>query len=505
MELLLSFLWSLGGGAAIFALAFMLAFWWLNDIWSHPADREWWAEGLELNAGRQRYRRWVASVLGRFSAFLARREIRVRELEDTEEDNDFRARIQAHNQRPWSWGLLDLTLMLAVAYPSLVMVLQWVLSANNNDISDLPVISSSHPNWRHYLYFPCGISMAFFFYKYRNSSGFRKNIYILFASILAVIFYFLSGQGTFSYALIAACIFSGATAISITSSLATAMSLSVLFGSQIISNLFVVLGAFSIRTAIESVENRFKRPLLLQAPWFLVLYVLLVFGAVYRQSSEDLTVEAISSTLLFLGFLPLINAVADFGSTGLTRWLLSKGAKGWTPWYALADLVLGFATFLMLGGMMILTFALLARLGAPPLLDLGLLLAGPETSPLGAPPRAPEGSILGSPRDYWWLYLTFLSTLLPTVVHAIVATFSLIAMWPERWRRGIAKGLRAGTPTKGRAATLTLSVLMAASVAVPLTLIWWVGTLAFTHYPGLGEGLVGIFRALAIWSGAIAA
>ena len=65
------------------------------------------------------------------------------------------------------------------------------------------------------------------------------------------------------------------------------------------------------------------------------------------------------------------------------------------------DLVLGFGPFLLLGAMIIGTSAFLAALGAPPLLDLDHLLAVPGTDAVGREIRAPEGSTLGSPGDYW--------------------------------------------------------------------------------------------------------
>lgn len=113
------------------------------------------------------------------------------------------------------------------------------------------------------------------------------------------------------------------------------------------------------------------------------------------------------------------------------------------------------------------------------------------------------GSILADPHAYWWLYVTFLSTLLPTVLHLFIAAFAFAAMWPKWLREKIATGLNSGTALYGKPACLTLSVMMALSVAVPLTLLYYPGLALLTYSPHAGDTLIWIFRGFATLTGAI--
>ncbi|MEL7471305.1 MAG: hypothetical protein AAFN27_22825 [Pseudomonadota bacterium] len=187
----------------------------------------------------------------------------------------------------------------------------------------------------------------------------------------------------------------------------------------------------------------------------------------------------------------------------MTRYFLARGAQGHPGRFGLYDLGAGAATFFGLGFAMVGTVALVKAFDGPVLIDLDLLLSSDCRS--GAPPSFNEcrGAILTEPHAYWWLYVTFLSTLLPTVLHGVIATFAFVAMWPEKLRTWIAAGLSSGTALQGRPACLTLCVLIALSVAVPCSILWHGGGFLFSHYPVVGETLIGVFRWFAVLTGAI--
>ena len=62
------------------------------------------------------------------------------------------------------------------------------------------------------------------------------------------------------------------------------------------------------------------------------------------EDKVDFSAEAQAAIILFLALLPLLNAVFDFFSIGLTRYLLRKGARkagAQTIGFALLDLISG--------------------------------------------------------------------------------------------------------------------------------------------------------------------
>jgi hypothetical protein len=118
--------------------------------------------------------------------------------------------------------------------------------------------------------------------------------------------------------------------------------------------------------------------------------------------------------LLFLGYLPLVNAPLDWLSLGLTRGLLREAwlrGRSWGLLYSVLDL----ATALVCMFLLILLAVAAIRManwaatkgGGAPLLDLPAVLAGLRADPGGA--------------AHYWVYFMFLSTLIPTVVHAGLA------------------------------------------------------------------------------------
>ena len=184
----------------------------------------------------------------------------------------------------------------------------------------------------------------------------------------------------------------------------------------------------------ERAEGWSRRPAAILLAWLAVLYLVLLIAAVLSRTYGRVDAAGAATLLLFLGFLPLINAVADWLSTGLTRCLLRQGTAGRLWLWGPVDLVLGAGVFFLLGFAVIGTVRLVEVLGGPALVDLAVIL-GPETV---------EESILHSPGNYLWLYATFLSTLLPTALHGLLVALNLVLHWPGPLRRWIATGLEKG-------------------------------------------------------------
>lgn len=146
------------------------------------------------------------------------------------------------------------------------------------------------------------------------------------------------------------------------------------------------------------------------------------------------TSSATAPIVLFLGLLPVVNALWDWVSLGLSRFLLTRIA--WDTenrvfidtFYAILDLIAA-AVFLALMAFTIFTVLALAETlhrlgGASPVLDASALLAGFRANPFSA--------------DHAWLFLMVLTTLVPTALHFMGALASVVTSWTSPlWRDGI--------------------------------------------------------------------
>ncbi|MEM7744499.1 MAG: hypothetical protein AAF409_12395 [Pseudomonadota bacterium] len=212
--------------------------------------------------------------------------------------------------------------------------------------------------------------------------------------------------------------------------------------------------------------------------------------------------RAIEINLLFLATLPLLNALFDFGSIGLTRWALRRGLRQVGPatiGYSLLDLAGATTLFFGLGCAGLLAIHGLNLLGPEPV----LLLSGgaPITSEqcqegFGNSPNLFD-AVRACPGDYWWLYVTFLSTILPTLIHFMIAVWAIgPATLGGKVRRWLASTLAASMQHFGWR-SIALSVLSgwaALSVAAPVVILFWIGGWVAEFHPGWGLVLLDVFE-----------
>lgn len=175
---------------------------------------------------------------------------------------------------------------------------------------------------------------------------------------------------------------------------------------------------------------------------------------------------------MFAITLPLINAVFDFLSLGLTRWCLRNALEGREArllglrvrgWWAfnLIDVAGALLALTGLIGAMVLAVAGLNALTPEnPLMDLGRFFA----------------ELRDEETDMRWLYVMVFSTLLPSVLHLGLFLLSLLICYPPpplrarmvRWidRREPGDNLRINVQ-------LLMGVWVALVVAVPVGLWMW--------------------------------
>ncbi|MEM1389528.1 MAG: hypothetical protein AAGG45_00475 [Pseudomonadota bacterium] len=127
--------------------------------------------------------------------------------------------------------------------------------------------------------------------------------------------------------------------------------------------------------------------------------------------------------LVFLGVLPLLNALFDWLSIGFTRWLLNTGLRkgGW--WglaFAMVDLIVAalalFALMIVTIGFLEWLNALSAAGGGNPVLDIRGLIETLKTDP-------------DNP-SVWWIYVTIFTTFIPSLVNLVLGGLSVIRGLP---------------------------------------------------------------------------
>lgn len=133
-----------------------------------------------------------------------------------------------------------------------------------------------------------------------------------------------------------------------------------------------------------------------------------------------------SPLILFLGLLTLINAPFDWLSLGLTRLLLRYGIERGGPWpYALAliDAVLAAALIALLA---------VAMVGEVDLFDHLAEIGGGEKARVLPPMQFYLAALRTEPQapEFWWVYATLFSTMLPSVINLFIAGFSFLRGLP---------------------------------------------------------------------------
>ena len=235
--------------------------------------------------------------------------------------------------------------------------------------------------------------------------------------------------------------------------------------------------------ALEAAPRRYGR----RGVFYGVYAAALAGGFAALVSFGDLR-GADGTFFLFLGFLPLLNAVFDFASLGLTRFCLRRGLRpGFlvSLRWSLVDALAAAALFAGLVVSVILTVYWVRDGGGRPLIDLNAVFKG----------------IAADPNRYWWLYLSFFSTLIPTLLHLGIACFSFVALAPAPLQRMIAGWIgemdRNGFANLGARAALPLIVTL--SIAMPFLGLYGIGLWLAEYHDALGWGFFRLALGFAEW------
>ena len=209
----------------------------------------------------------------------------------------------------------------------------------------------------------------------------------------------------------------------------------------------------TVVAAVTVAQSRSRRSLAL-----LLLYFglwILALGRLIRMTDNLDTGHRTEADffILILLLLPLFNALFDFASTGLTRYLLRMGLdQKRAAWRAVLDALGGIVIFFALGCTLIAFFTFVTPADGVPFINLAQLFA----------------DLRSAPSDYIWLMIALFSTLLPNLLHLSLAVLTLALQYPAWWRNIVAGLLESGAQS-GQAALFS-SICICAMV----TLAFWI-------------------------------
>ena len=429
--------WALGGPIVCFIVLMCIPA--LRNTADNPSDRAYWRDLLRHDRPAERYR----SVMRRGLDWLD-------------------SRLSAHEapqgpaQKAWSFGLLNATMALALAYPILAITIQW-LCGSAIDFGGQEVIAASPPQARIFTAVWLGSSFLLL--------PFCRSVKIPVALDIGY-----PRHRDF------------ALGINFRRSLCCARKCRSRRHSRSRSRrpvavAFAVAGAVAVAVAssqsqpqrrhVAGAEERSSRPMAWRLLYCGVLVALLIvaikmpddFGAGQRNQAVFF--------MLTMGLLPLVNAVFDFASVGLTRYLLRLGLEQKrAAWPAVLDGLGGIAIFFALGCTLIAFVTFVVPADGVPLVDLTQLFA----------------DMRRAPGDYIWLMVTLFSTLIPTLLHLSVAVLTLGLQYPAGVRNFVAGLLERGEQS-GQAALLS-GICICAMITIALWCPIWIFTFVVTHDHG---------------------
>lgn len=197
---------------------------------------------------------------------------------------------------------------------------------------------------------------------------------------------------------------------------------------------------------------------------------------------------------LYIGLIPIVNAVFDYFSLGLTRWALRSGLRKvglHTLAYSALDLFAAMIIFLGLGSFCIIVFNVVNEIAS------GVEGSVGQVIPLNLPDaESIFQGISDAPVQHTWLYLTFLTTLLPTLAHASVAVWAIgPTIMGSQARAKIASHYRAHAFALSRdvAYVVVLVIWSTFALLLPVALISWVANSLSAESCELGYLLLNFF------------
>jgi len=316
--------WALGWPIVCFMVLMCIPA--LRKTADNPSDRPYWRDLLRHDGAAERYR----SVMRRGLDWLD-------------------SRLSAHEapqgpaQKAWSFGLLNATMALALAYPILAITIQW-LCGSAIDFGGQEVMAASPPQARIFTAVWLGSSVLVYLFAGASKSRWRWTLVILATGILLLGLIFADGfavPGNIAVAVAGTGAFAFAGAVAGTVALAV---------TGTVASAFAVAFAVAGTVAVAGAEVRSSRPMAWRLLDCGVLVALLIVAIKMPDDFGAGQLSRVVFVMLTFCLLPLVNAVFDFASVGLTRYLLRLGLEQKrAAWRAVLYGLGGIAIFFALG------------------------------------------------------------------------------------------------------------------------------------------------------------
>lgn len=459
--------WALGGPIVCFIVLMCIPA--LRNTADNQSDRAFWRDLLRHDRAAERYRSVMRRGLDWLDSRLSAHEAQ-----------------QGPAQKAWSYGLLTATMALALAYPIVAITIQW-LWGSAIDFGGQEVMAASPPQARIFTALWLGSSVLIYLFAGASKSRWRGPLVILATGILLLGLIFadgfavpgnvavaatLVGAGAFTAAVTAA----GAGAFSVAGTIAVAFAIAAgMAGAVIVAGavavaiavVVAIVAAFRFAVEVAGAEERSSRPMAWRLLFCGALVALLILAIKMPDNFWGVQRYREDFVMLTIGLLPLVNAVFDFASVGLTRYLLRLGLdQKRAAWRAVLDGLGGIAIFFALGCTLIAFVTFVVPADGVPLVDLTQLFA----------------NMRRAPGDYIWLMVTLFSTLIPTLLHLSVAVLTQGLQYPAWWRNFVAGLLERGEQS-GQAALLS-GICMCAMITIALSCPIWIFGFVVTHDHG---------------------
>ena len=395
----------------------------------------------------------------------------------------------APDKAPWptqfraalTWRLYDRALLIAVAYPILLLVGQWIVTGGEGRVDSFIMLAGA-PFWPEralvvmLLLMLAGkligpnLASASHRATRRQSENALDVIIIMGVFLTAVAvasIFWVPDIGAITVAVAGVGVFTGTVAMffALKGALSVALAVVIVVGLTISdrgAGAFAVAvtvlgaGALAVAFAIEYFDDRGRQ----RATRALITFLVLVSIPMLSLTLDWSTVPEDRRTLfLFLAVFPLLNALFDVISYAATLSLTRRGLQSRLPiLYGLADLALACVLFLGLGATLVAAIHGLNLLAGVPLLDLPALFDG----------------VTSTPGAYFWLYAMLFSTILPTALHAALSLLGLQGIWPKAPRGRVALWVESADASTLHTfrASLALGVVWTVPLLLLAAIIW---------------------------------
>ena len=438
------------------------------------------AELLQGGWYGQQYRRLLTGVLKASDKFFGDG---IYQRRHTRTDNWFDGRIPKSPY--WTGYSLDRCLLLALIYPLFSLLFIWAFTNDAGTLGGALGLPEDRALWQRLAALICMPVAAYSYAQvFRPGTSVQRRVIFGLVSLVAfAVAFAFAGAGAVAFA---------SQSHQAHSSIRLAVA-----GAFAFAVAFAVAVAVAVAVALMwgEMRGRFGGALMIMlGAYALAIPLVLHWSAVLAgPQNSDITSPIL---LVFFGALPLINALFDWVSLGVTRMALRFGLvpSWWRPWIAsLIDLALAIAS---LFGLMAVTIIYLKILneasvlgGGAPVLDLDGLyktITEPGDKPYGV----------------WWIYITIFTTFIPSLVNMLLAALSFIrVITPIQFL--IAKSLpeepEALTVAGAANASLFLGLQWGGATAMAILLVTAFIQGAFWLIPGVGEPLT----AVAAWAMAL--